>query len=99
MVKTTTRILKAVGCGYQTRGYVVVYGPLVVTNTVKIYVLMVIVILLRVVPLARANIDVRQMRNGGDVREDHAMRMQVANYCQYSFNEIKFTLRNNTRID
>ena len=47
-----------------------------------IFVLMVIVGLLRVCPLARANINLRQMRKGIDVRENHAINMQIDNYLK-----------------
>ena len=82
MVKTTTRVLKDVGYTTQKRGNVVVYLPSVERKNVLIYVLMVIVGLLRVCPLARANINLRQMRKGIDVRENHAINMQISNYLK-----------------
>ena len=81
-MKTTTRVLKDVGYTTQKRGNVVVYLPSVERKPVLIYVLMVIVGLLRVVPLARANMDVNHVRDGMDASQDHAMMMQVANYLK-----------------
>ena len=63
MVKTTMGVLKDVGyLTTTTRGNVVGGFPSIKMYSVIMYVGMVIVILLRVVPLARANMNVNHLR-------------------------------------